>query len=580
MPCKLKKIILNISLIPKLLFPVILMLILLVAVLFMNSIKDENLIVANKTLAKEGVVKNSEIAKLLEEFQTIDGLFYRYLIEQSTGKLENGEDKMLALKERAKILAGRIQNTAEEFKGEDIEDRELLNNLYKDYISFVVGKSDDGIYDIAVQMMSIDIEFVLKGIGKYSLLYDKFIKDIKSINNRTLNKANQIALDSENSIKEFEKKSLAFSISSSLIALFISIFVLACIIRSIKDISKRTEDLATGNINTDLTSIERGDELGVIVESLKKFKENQLEIIKLKKLQELEEIEREKKLKRAKYMQDLAQTFEKRLAELVENVMSSITTLEDEKEKLYSSFSNINEQSKIIINSSSEASNNAELVSNATGGLAQSIEEISNNVQKAANLSDGCSTAAKTSNNFLNKLQKAVEEISSIIEQIRSVASQTNLLALNATIEAARAGDAGKGFAVVATEVKNLASQTSDMTEEIENKVANIRDISEGTTNSVNDIILQIADITNQTNSIAAAIEEQNASTVEIDRNTKETFNLTNEVVNNVEHINKASNQTKEVIDSLNICIGKMSQNAKEMERSINEFLVELSRES
>jgi methyl-accepting chemotaxis protein len=83
-------------------------------------------------------------------------------------------------------------------------------------------------------------------------------------------------------------------------------------------------------------------------------------------------------------------------------------------------------------------------------------------------------TVAETAKK-VKRLGESSQKISSVVNLISTFAAQTNLLALNASIEAARAGEEGRGFAVVANEVRALARQSAEATNEIEKLVAGIQ---------------------------------------------------------------------------------------------------------
>lgn len=183
----------------------------------------------------------------------------------------------------------------------------------------------------------------------------------------------------------------------------------------------------------------------------------------------------------------------------------------------------------------------AEEMSSAVTSVAAAVEEMTAALNEISRSASNASVVAKNAYNtteearqIISLLEKAAEEVGSVVSVIRNIASQTSLLALNATIEAASAGDAGKGFAVVANEVKNLAKQAAEGTEEIRTKVEHIQSNTRRSVEVLNRFGHIVEEMNDITATIAAAVEEQTATLNEVCQNIAGASVATNEVASNI----------------------------------------------
>ena len=360
--------------------------------------------------------------------------------------------------------------------------------------------------------------------------------------------------------------------------------------------------LSEGENNTPVPAKGRNDEIGDMAKALESFKQSVIEAEAMAedraKLERLQVAQREKAAsekaeidlqlakksaddarmaaERADLLSAITAEFENTVNGVLQSFASAVSEMQSSAQTMSTTAEQTSQQSSAAAAASDEASSNVQTVAAAAEELSSSIAEITRQVDESAKIAREGVEDAEKANERIQGLAKSASKIGEVVDLINDIASQTNLLALNATIEAARAGEAGKGFAVVATEVKSLADQTAKATEEIGAQIADIQGSTNQAVEAIGSISDTIGKVDGISSAIAAAMEEQGASTNEIAGSVQSASAGTQEVSSNIAGVTQAATETGGAATGVLDATKELNAQADVLRGAVDEFLTKV----
>ncbi len=286
----------------------------------------------------------------------------------------------------------------------------------------------------------------------------------------------------------------------------IGIWFARSLTRPIDGLTDAMRNLAGGDTVTAIPGADRGDELGTMAAAVEVFRESAIERIKLEGMAKEDTLVQ---MRRAETITNATQDYERVAGDMLRAVAAASAELEATAMTMTSAADRTNQMATSVAAAAEESTVCASDAAGSAESLTGSISTIQSNVAESGQVAEEAVRLSGDAQKAVSELAVSAKRIGEVVELIKGIADQTNLLALNATIEAARAGEAGKGFAIVAQEVKNLASQTGNATEDIAAQIGSIRGAVEGAVSAMSSIEAVIHRINENATRIGQSVDLQ-----------------------------------------------------------------------
>jgi methyl-accepting chemotaxis protein len=358
---------------------------------------------------------------------------------------------------------------------------------------------------------------------------------------------------------------IAGTVGAAFVIIMAGFLITRNIAKPLKEITTNAEQIVAGNFAVGVSVNGRRDEVGALTESFARM------IGSLRAMADTARTIAEGDLRVKVNPQSDKDMLGNAFAMMVENLKSVMARIRDGVNVLGTTANQVSASTTQLASSAvqtatavTETTTTVEEVRQTAQVASQKAKSVSESAVKTAQISQNSKKVTEDSIEGMQRIQQHVnaiadsmmrlseqtQAIGQIIATVEDLAAQSNLLAVNAAIEAAKAGEQGRGFAVVAQEVRSLAEQSKQATNQVRTILNDIQKATaaavmatEQGSKAVEEGVRQFSQAGQSIQILSASVSEATQAATQIAASSQQQLVGVDQVATAMENVKQASTQ-------------------------------------